>query len=156
MTLDTIPHFIKDLSKPDEILTVMDNAKIRNRMDVYWAAFRRFCEVEGKDYSDPLLKDFYSMLAAYEALLFEKHERKVSASRTRQKLVRHGERKCLEDWALAKKETPGFLLLIEKNMPEYTAEAVVVKHAHMFSDDVVSSAKKRLLEFGVDITKLKA
>ncbi|MEZ0259752.1 MAG: hypothetical protein ACAH80_02005 [Alphaproteobacteria bacterium] len=155
MTPDAIPPFISKLTDPDEIRTVMDNAKSKNRMDVYWVAFRRFCEVGGKDYSEPLYQDFYAMLAAYESLLTEKNDRKTPASRTRQKLARHGVQKCLEDWAMSKTATQGFTLLVENKMPQYTAEAVVVKHADKFPQEVVAAAQKRLIANGVDISSLK-
>jgi hypothetical protein len=147
-----IPSFVFSLKKPDDIRNVMDNAKNKNRMDVYWAAFRRLCEVEGSGYSDQIDKDFYAGLSAYEALLHDKHKRNVKASRTRQKLSRHGVKKCLEDWALAKTATQGFYSLIENNMEHLTAEAIVLKHSNLFSDHVVQAAKSRLESAGVDVS----
>lgn len=150
-----IPEFIQKLTQPSELKNVMANAKEKGRMDVYWAAFERLCIVQGKNHENPMLKDFYAMLSAYESLLSERNGKNTSASRTRQKINRLEEKKCLEDWALSKKATPGFLLLVENNLPQYTAEAVVLKYANEFSNDVVSSAKKRLEDHGVDTNLLK-
>ncbi len=125
----TIPDFITKLTKAADVHNVMDNAKAKGRNDVYWAAFRHLCDLEGRSYNDVLEQDFYKMLAAYESLLTEKHGRKTKASRTRPKIDRHGFQKCLVDWVSAKKATPGFLLLIENKMVQYTAEAVVAKHS---------------------------
>ena len=64
----------------------MKNAKNQQRMDVYWQAFRRLCELEGRNYDDPLEQEFYATLAAYEELLTAKNGKTTKASRTRQKL----------------------------------------------------------------------
>ncbi len=45
---------------------LMDNAKRLGRDDVYWAAFNRFCALEGIVHDDPLTRDFYNVLNAYE------------------------------------------------------------------------------------------
>ncbi len=148
-----VPDFIQRLTKPDDIKAVMKNAKNQNNEDAYWAAFEQLCKVQGLSYPIELEKDFHMMLAAYEALLSEKNDRNQPASRTRQKLARLGVKKCLEDWALAKKETPGFLLLVENNKAHFTAEAVVVKHAHLFSEEVVKAAKQRLQSHGIDYSQ---
>ncbi len=55
--------------------TVMQRARQRNLPDVYEAVFRRMCQLVGSDNDnpdDPLVKDFYETLAAYEQLLTEK------------------------------------------------------------------------------------
>jgi len=39
-------------------------------------------------------------------------------------------------------------MLIERDMPQLTFEAVALKHASRFTADVVSAAKQRLLEAG--------
>jgi hypothetical protein len=76
----------------------MDNAQRLGRHDVYWQAFKRLCEIEGASYDDPLHRDFYRVLAAYEELLTQKHGRTTKAARTRQKLASKGVERCLEDW----------------------------------------------------------
>ncbi len=39
---------------------LMDNAKRLGRDDVYWAAFKRFCALEGIVHDDPLTRDVSS------------------------------------------------------------------------------------------------
>jgi hypothetical protein len=65
---------------PSRLKEGMKNAKARQRMDVYWQAFRRLCEIEGLNYDDPLEREFYSTLTAYEELLSEKNGRATRAS----------------------------------------------------------------------------
>jgi hypothetical protein len=90
-------------------------------------------------------KMFFEVLNAYEGLLTEKNGRTTKASRTRQKLKNKGIHQCLVDWALGP-PTEGFKLLLERGMPELTAEYVVVEFANRFPPDAVDSAKKRLAE----------
>lgn len=98
--------------------------------------------------TNPLTRDFYNVLNAYEELLTEKHGRTTKAARTRQKLARVGVEQCLIDWALGA-QTEGFKLLIEKELPELTAEYLVVKYGKRFPDEAVKAARDRLVEHGV-------
>src|SRR5215467_12796988 len=100
----------------------MVNAKKLNRDDIWREAFLRLCSLEGGDHSDPLYRDFYATLAAYEELLTEKNGRTTRASRTRQKLKNKGVIQCLEDWAMAPGGTDGFNLLISLGLVELTGE----------------------------------
>ena len=58
-----------------DLRTLMVNAKRLGRDDVWRDAFRRLCVLEGADQTDPLHRDFYEMLAAYEHLLSERNAR---------------------------------------------------------------------------------
>ena len=46
-------------------------------------------------------------------------------------------------------ETNGFKLLVEKGLPEYTGEYLVLRYSTRFPADVVELAKGRLLEYGI-------
>lgn len=142
------------LTTPEGCRTVMQRARDRNLPDVYNAAFRRFCQLVGKendDPSDPLVRDFYETLAAYEQLLTEKNGRNTPASRTRQKIDNKGVHKSLIEWTRGKVETEGFKLLVEKDLPEYTGEYLVVRYASRFPDDVVTLARRRLAAHGIKV-----
>ena len=65
-------------------------------------------------------------------------------TRIRQKAKRLGVSKTIEDLASATSESDGFKMLIQRGMPELTAEAVVVRHADRFSPAVVEAARSRL------------
>ena len=127
----------------------MENAKRLGRMDVYWEAFRRRCELLGKeakdlDPSDPLHLDFGATLAAYEQLLSEKNNRTTIAMRTRSKIQNKGVVQSLIDWALAKTPTTGFDLLMKNGMESLTGEALIVKYADRFPLHVVDAAQARI------------
>ena len=92
---------------------------------------------------DPLERDFYEVLNAYEELLTEKYGRTTKASRTRQKLKNKGVWQCLNDWA-AGPPTDGFELLKDKGLTELTAEYLVLKYAEQFPLETTEAARKRL------------
>jgi hypothetical protein len=148
-----------DLSKlqtPEDCRTVMQRARDRNLPNIYNAAFKRFCELvgtENDDPSDPLVRDFYETLAAYEQLLTEKNGRTTAASRTRQKIDNKGVHQSLIEWTRGKVETNGFKLLVEKGLPEYTGEYLVVRYADRFPEDVVTMARDRLATHGIQVPK---
>jgi hypothetical protein len=122
----------------------MFNARRLKRDDIWQEAFRRLCALEGLDQTDPLHRDFYQTLAAYEELLTEKNGRTTRASRTRQKLRNKGVTQCLEDWAVNSAPTEGFDLLIKNDMSELTGEFLVLKYPERFSAKAVAAAKARL------------
>ena len=45
-------------------------------------------------------------------------------------------------------------MLLERNMPELTGEAIVLRHAHQFGADVLAAANLRLVQAGVDTSSL--
>lgn len=142
---------IVQLADRDALRNLMENARRLNRDDVYWQAFRRLCSLEGMQYDDPLERDFYDVLNAYEELLTQKHGRTTKAARTRQKLANKRVEQCLIDWALGP-PTDGFKLLIDNGLPELTAEYLVVKYDKRFPRNAVESARKRLSDHGVSLS----
>jgi hypothetical protein len=45
-------------------------------------------------------------------------------------------------------------MLLERNLPELTGEAIILRHAERFEPFVVEAARNRLVKAGVDIGKL--
>jgi len=105
---------VSKLKTPKEAQNLMDNARRMGREDVYQAAFARKCELESDgqdDRNDPLVRDFWITVAAYEQLLSEKNERRTAASRTRQKVSKDGILATVQSWARKREPTMGFELL---------------------------------------------
>jgi len=140
---------IEDYTDPTALRTIMENATRVGDNDISRRAFRRLCALEGLDQSDPLHRDFYETLAAYELLLTQKNGRTTKASRTRQKLKNKGVISCLEDWAISKAPTEGFELLVQHGLIELTGEYLVLKYPAHFSTTAVTTAKTRLIGLGV-------
>lgn len=142
------------LKTPAECRTVMERAKQQGLDDFYRQVFRRYCELVGNendDPNDPLVRDFYVTLAAYEQLLTEKHGKNTPATRTRQKIKNKGVYQSLVEWTRGKTETNGFVLLTEQDMPEYTGEYIVARYRDRFPSDVVDLAVDRLTKHGIGL-----
>lgn len=128
----------------------MANARRLGRDDVYQAAFRQLCRIEGRDIDDPLAAHFAAVMRALEEALSEQNGRTTRLSRTRQKLARAGVRKTLADLALKPKPSEGFLKLMEFGMADMSAESLILKYRQEFEPEVVAAAERRLAEYGVD------
>jgi hypothetical protein len=142
---------VSKLKTPKEAQNLMDNARRMGREDVYQAAFARKCELESDghdDPNDPLVRDFWVTVAAYEQLLSEKNERCTPASRTRQKVAKDGILATVQSWARKREPTMGFELLAQAGQWKLTGEYLVLKHAERFDQADVDSARARLIERG--------
>ena len=138
---------VSKLKSLAECRPVMQRARQRKLPDVYEAVFRRMCQLVGSDNddpNDPLVKDFYETLAAYEQLLTEKNSKTTAACRTRQKIANKGVYQSLIEWTRGKAETNGFKLLVDAGLPEYTGEYLVVRYADRFPADIVALVRGRL------------
>jgi len=144
-----IREWISTCNDAKQFKNFAKNAETKGRPDLRDVAIKRSWTLEGLNYSDPLHRDFYAMLNAYEHFLFEKHGRNLKAQYTRRALANKGVIGTLNDWALSAKPTEGFKRLVEGNLAEFTGECVVVRHSQRFSESVVAAAKRRLEQFGV-------
>lgn len=145
---------VTKLKTLEECRTVMGRARQQGLEDVYRDVFGRYCDLAGAaadDPEDPLVRDVYEMLAAYEQLLTEKNGKTTLASRTRRKIKDKGVLATLTDWTKGKTETEGFTTLVENGLSKYTGEYLVVRYRDRFEDDLVEKAKARLEEHGVDL-----
>jgi hypothetical protein len=129
----------------------MANAKRLGREDVFQAAFRQLCRVDGRYIDDPLGADFATVMRALEQALTDERGKTTRLSRTRQKLKRVGVRQTLADLALKTKPSDGFFKLLEFGMGDMSAEALIIRHGHEFEPDVIEAARRRLSEYGVKL-----
>ncbi|MFB6417523.1 MULTISPECIES: hypothetical protein [Bradyrhizobium] len=128
----------------------MANAKRQKRDDVYQAAFRQLCRIEGRNIDDPLESEFAVVMRALEEALSEESGKAKRLSRTRQKLNRVGVRQTLADLAMKPTPSTGFLKLVEFGMAkELSAEALVIKYSSEFSPEIVEAARTRLADHGI-------
>jgi hypothetical protein len=150
---------VNKLKSLTECRTVMHRGRKQGHSEVYDAVFRRMCELVGSendDPNDPLVRDFFETLAAYEQLLSEKNERNTPAGRTRQKITNKGVHQSLIEWTRGSTETEGFKLLVDAGMPEYTAEYLVVRYTDRFPADVVALAGDRLMAHNIALPDHRA
>ena len=106
----------------------MDNARRLGREDVYRAALRQLCRVEGRNIDDPLESEFAVVMRALEEAMTEEAGRTKRLNRTRQKLARVGVRQTLADLALKPQPSLGFIKLVEFGMVDMSAESLIMKY----------------------------
>jgi len=145
---------IETCDNPDLLKSWIRKVRDKGEARVADAAFRRLVSVLPKERPGTVEHDFWQTIHAFEHLLSEERGKTTRLARTRQKVARVGEIQTLKDWALSAKSTDGFAMLLERNMPELTGEAIVLRHSQQFDGDVVAAARRRLEEAGVDITAL--
>ena len=141
---------IHQCNDPKKLRQWRENALNKDAKDVADAAFRQLISIVPSEKPGTVEHDFWQTINAFECVWTEERGKTTRLVRTRQKVKRVGVIKTLEDWALDTKKTDGFKKLLEYGMPEYTGEAIVLRHPDEFSQDVRDAAKRRLDKAGVD------
>lgn len=156
MAHDKILILIAACRDPEKLRSWIRNARDKNEPVIAEAAFRQLIGILPTEKPGTIEYDFWQTIHAFEHVLSDERGKTTRLSRTRQKVARVGEIQTLKDWALSEKSTDGFAMLLERNMPELTGEAIVLRHAAHFSADVVAAARHRLELAAVDTTALTA
>ena len=147
----------------DAIAGTQDPAKLRRLRDagrregsarVEEAAFRRLVSVLPAEGEEGAEREFWRTIHVFEELLSDERGRTTRLSRTRQKIARVGEMRALADFATARDTGGGFDTLVERDLPELTGEAIVLRHRGRFGAEVVEAAEARLRGAGVDVEAL--
>jgi hypothetical protein len=142
-----VPNLDNEWDK-DKLRNWMTNAKRFGRDDIYRAALKQLCRIEGRNIEDPLESEFAIVMRALEEAMTEEAGKTKRLNRTRQKLNRVGVRQTLADLALKPTPSLGFLKLVEYKMAgELSAEALVLKYKDDFDPVVVAAAESRLRKF---------
>lgn len=142
---------ISKCEDPKLLRNWIENAK--KDAEIHDTAFRRLISLVPSEKPGTLEHDFWQTVNAFELMLSQERGRTTRLSRTRQKVARVGVKQTLKDWAMSDKKTEGFKMLLERQMPEFTGEAIVLRHAKEFDDAAVSAAQTRLTDEGVDTLK---
>ena len=134
-----------------ELRNLIARAKVMNATEVEDAAFRKLVGLGIEHPEGSVEHDFWRTINAFETVLKEERGKTVRLARTRQKVARVGVRQTLMDWSKVTESTEGYDMLLDRNMPELTGEAIVLRHAADFPPDVVAAARSRLQRSDVDI-----
>ena len=139
---------ISTCSDPAKLRKWIANARREGAHDIEEAAIKRLIEVNARNNhdepNDPLVLDFWRSITALEFALTDERGKTTRLARTRQKIDRVGVKKTLEDLAMSPKPSEGYYLLRDRNMLDMSAEAVVLRHAGLFDDDVLQAARNRM------------
>lgn len=143
------PEDEEDLGR---LRVILENAKRLGDREYVDRVQKRIWELHATGDTE-LERRFNAFVAAYESFLTEKNERTTRAIRTIRKVQNKGIKQTLIDWALSKQPTPGFLSLVGQGHWKMTAEFLVVSMAHEFPSEVVDSARKKLVDAGVELRR---
>jgi len=145
------PIDVNKIDDPEALRNLMANARRLGSDQVYRDAFRRLCEVEARQHAGEVEIAFWKAIYAAEALRTEANNRTTLLSRTRQKIVKDGIVKTIEDLARRKQPSPGFKILVDGGLPELTAEYIVLTFPERFSDAALTTARTRLTEYNISL-----
>lgn len=134
---------------PAALRSWIRNARTVGAIEVEKAALRRLFSVIPGEQPGTVEYEFWSMVTAFEYALLEERGRTTRLARTRQKVARDGVVATLRQWALQKTASRGFDMLLALGMPEYTGEAIILRHRDNFDADTVAAARRRLEDAGI-------
>lgn len=152
---DKILAFVERCENPAELETLIKNATKLGNAAVAEAAFRKRISLVPAERPGSVEYDFWRMVQAFEYALSEERGKNTRLARTRQKVAKVGVTQTLRDWAAGSQETAGFRMLLERGMPEFTGEAITLRHHELFEPPVLEAAQHRLRVAGVDLTSLR-
>lgn len=130
------------------------NARAQGVAEVADAAFRKLVALVPAERPGTVEHDFWQTVHAFEFSLSEERGKTTRLSRTRQKVAKVGVVQTLRDWATGTQETAGFKMLLERGMPEFTGEAITLRHPEHFEPATLDAARQRLTVAGVDLNML--
>jgi hypothetical protein len=147
--------FVERCENPAELESLVKNAIKLGNTPVAEAAFRKRISLVPAERPGSVEHDFWQMVQAFEFTLSEERGKNTRLSRTRQKVAKAGVVQTLRDWAAGSQETAGFRMLLARGMPEFTGEAITLRHPEFFEPPVLEAAQQRLTAAGVDLNSLR-
>jgi len=148
-------ELIAKCTDPKQLRQIAVNAHRQGEEQVRRAAMLRLYEVQPSEEPGTLEYDVWQSIYALEGELSHERGKTTRLSRTRQKIARDGEERTVADLVLGKM-SEGFRMLVDRDMPKLTFEAVALKHADRFDEPVLSAAADRLTESGHSPDSLKS
>lgn len=131
----------------DDLRKIIRNAAINGVSDLERAAKLRLFAILPKEEPGTLAYEVWQSIYALEETLKEERGKTILLSRTRQKIARQGEQKCVADLIVGS-ASDGFRMLADRDMLHLAFEAIALKFSNEFSTEVLAAARNRLSEAG--------
>ncbi len=138
-------ELVARIDEPKALLRLAANAKQKGNIEVERAARLRLYTLLPSQEPGTFEHDVWQSIFALEGALSDERGKSIRLARTRQKIVRDGELKCVADLILGK-PSKGFQLLAEREMLNLSFEAVALRHRDKFSDPALMAATERATE----------
>jgi hypothetical protein len=139
--------YIASCADPEKLRQIAANAQRQGNEEVREVARLRLYEVLPAEKPGTLEHDVWRSIHALEDTLSDERDKTTRLARTRQKIKRDGEVRTAAD-LIMKRASDGFYMLIERNLPTLTFEAVALRHPDRFESAVLEAALVRLQEVG--------
>ena len=140
---------VRKLSTPKECEVFARNALAQGRLDLATEARQRAVELRAAAYgaTSDAERECLEAIYAYEEILFDKHGKRVKASRTWQMIKRRGIIAAIEQAVDRPDGTAGFTALKNVGLENFAFEAVILRHSTLFSDRAVERSRQRMAQF---------
>lgn len=140
---------IKKIDTPDKCEIFAKNCEANGREDLAIKARQRAVQLRAESHGakSEAEKEALQAVYAYQEVLSIKRGRKIRAQRTWQMIERHGVIGALERAVNRPDETQGYTTLLAMGLESFAFEAVVVRHADVFSAQAVEIARKRISDW---------
>ncbi len=146
--------FVERCESPADLESLIRNAtKLGNKV-VAEAAFRRRISLVPDQSPGTVEHDFWQTVQAFEYSLTQEGGKNTKLARARRKVAEVGVVQTLRDWTAGPQEEAGFKSLLERGMPEFTGEAITLRHPEHFEPKTLEAAWQRLTVAGVDLERL--
>ena len=141
---------VKKLKTPKDCETLARNALAQGRPDLAAEARQRAIELRAASYgaASEAERECLEAIYAYEEILFDRHGKRIKASRTWQMIKRRGVIAAIEQAVDRPDGTAGFTALKNVGLENFAFEAVVLRHAVLFSESAVERSRQRMAQFG--------
>lgn len=140
---------VKKLKTPKECEIFACNATKRGHPELATEARQRAIELRAAAYgaTSDAERECLEAIYAYEEILFNKHGKRVKASRTWQMIKRRGVLAAIEQAVDRPEGTAAFVALQQAGLQAFAFEAVILRHPTLFSKGAVERSRQRMAQF---------
>ena len=147
---------VRTMTDPDGLRNLMANAARLGVEPVRDAAFRRLAEVQSEGAEGSVENAVWQMIHAVEQIKREAAGKTIRLSYLRRDIEKLGEAAAIGKIVVKPGPSERFDELMDRALPGFTAEAIVLTHPDDFDAETRAAATARLTEAGVDPATLLA
>lgn len=142
---------VSRLKSPKDCEVFSRNALKEGRPDLAAEASQRAVELRAAAHgaTTDAERECLEAIYAYEEILYRKHGKRIRASRTWQMIKKRGIIASIEHAVDRPDGTAGFTALKEVGLEHFAFEAVILRHASLFSESAINRSRERMAKFGM-------
>src|SRR5882672_1659137 len=136
--------FIDRCEASGSLESLIRNATKLGNTVVAEAAFRKRVSLVPTERPGTVEHDFWQTVQAFEFSLSAERSKTTRLLRTRKQVEKVGVVQTHRDWNAGAQDAAGFKSLVERGMPEFTGEAITLRHPEHFEAKTLEAARQRL------------